>query len=290
MKKMLICLTSICLALTLSFVSVYAQDVNNNEPKEIVITNDEYTMLLEEARQYETKSRSVLAMSEEEESRYIAVKNAIENYPNFIYEQQKLSDEELRAQYYTDEQIAAIRAFDGDESLIPMAAASVSATLTATEFNYNSSSNRTYLAVRLTGSWSGTPAIRSQDTVAIQLGGTTSNYMEVSSSGRVTFDNGKVLTNLNSLGQTNGRIFKFGMQYNGSTMRSFQFTFRGFGDGRMTGSSYAAVYAHYTLSLSSPSYGVDFTGKSITGYGISFGIKSGFTVMFQSFKTLSSYI
>jgi len=118
--------------------------------------------------------------------------------------------------------------------------------------------------------------IRSQDTVALRLGGTTSNYIEASSTGKVTFDNGIVLTSLNSRGETNGRLYKFGMQYNGSTMRSFEFTFRGFGDGKMTGSSYAAVYAH--------------ARKDISGCGISFGIESGFDELYYDFKNISKYI
>lgn len=289
MRKMLLCLTSFGVVFSSVFTGVKAQELGDVQAEEIIICKDEYTMLLDEAKNYESKQKSASTMSTEENARYVEVKNAIENYPNFIYQQQKLSDEELKAQHYTDQQIAAIRAFNGDESLIPLASASVSATLSATEFNYNSSSNRTYLAIRLTGRWSGTPAIRSQDTVALRVGGTTSNYIETSSSGRVTFDNGIVLTNLNTLGQTNGRLFKFGMQYNGSTMRSFQFTYRGFGDGKMTGSSYAAAYAHATI-LANVDFGIDFSGRSISGYGLSFGIKSGYSCMYQSFKSITSYI
>ena len=108
-------------------------------------------------------------MDDTEKESYLEIKKAITDYPNFIYEQQKLSDDELKSQCYTDNQMVAIRACNGDESLIPLASATVSATLSATEFKYYSSSNRTYLAIKLTGKWSGSPLIRSQDTVDLQL-------------------------------------------------------------------------------------------------------------------------
>jgi len=85
-----------------------------------------------------------------------------------------------------------------------------------------------------------------QDTVGLALYGTSSEYVEVSSSGRVTFDNNVVLTDLETRINRNSRMYRFGIQYNGYTMRSFNFTFRGFGDGRMTGSYYTAQYAHAT--------------------------------------------
>ena len=289
MKKVILSLISLSIITYSSFFSVKAQNPKSIETIEETIVNDEYSMLLQEAKMYEAKKQSVLMMDVTEKERYLEVKKAIADYPNFIYEQQKLSDDELKSQCYTDKQIIAIRAFNGDESLIPLASATVSATLSATEFKYYSSSNRTYLAIKLTVKWSGSPLIRSQDTVALRLGGTTSNYIEASSTGKVTFDNGIVLTSLNSRGETNGRLYKFGMQYNGSTMRSFEFTFRGFGDGKMTGSSYAAVYAHATITFNT-GFGIDFSGKDISGCGISFGIESGFDELYYDFKNISKYI
>lgn len=289
MKKFTIYLLSICTGLSCALFSVKTQALDNIETEEVSMVSDEYTMLLDELRNYETKGQSILMMNEAEAERYTELKNAIENYQNFIYEQQKLSEEELKAQYYTDQQIAAIRAFDGDENLLPLASATVSGTLSVTEFNYNSTSNRTYLAIKLKGSWSGTPAIRSQDTVALRVNGTSSNYIEVSSTGKVTFDNGITLNDLNTRGETNGRLYKFGMQYNGSTIRSFEFTYRGFGDGRMTGSSYAAAYAHSTINTS-VGFGINFAGTDISGYGISFGIETFYTEMYYDFKNISSYI
>lgn len=289
MKKLGVCLLSLCMGITCALVNVKAKTLDNIEMEETSIVKDEYTMLLEEIETYEKEGKSVLTMNKAESEYYLEIKKAVEEYPGFIYQQQKLPDEELKKLHYDDQQIAAIRAFNGEESLIPLAAAYVTASLTATEFYYNQNENRTYFAINLLGNWSGSPLIRSQDTVGLGVGGTTSNYIEISSTGRVTFDNGTTITNLSSKGHTNGRQYKFGLTNGNSQLRYFQFTFKGFGDGKMTGSAYSAAYAHAKLTTNL-GFGLDFNGKAVSGYGISIDVKSTFEEMYYDFKTISSYL
>ena len=101
---------------------------------------------------------------------YYKKQKTITDYPNFIYAQQKLSVEKLKSQCYTDNQIITIHTFNGDESLIPLAFATVSATFSGTKFKYYSSSNRIYLAIKLIGKWSESPLIRFQDTITFNTG------------------------------------------------------------------------------------------------------------------------
>lgn len=58
------------MGLSCAIFSAKAQNLDNIETEEISMVNDEYTMLLDEIRCYETAERSVLKMSEVEVERY----------------------------------------------------------------------------------------------------------------------------------------------------------------------------------------------------------------------------
>lgn len=116
-------------------------------------------------------------------------------YHDYIYRLKDLSVDELAEMTFNDEQIYAIKNFDGTDEMASRASATVSAKLTLTKFNYTASDNRTHASATFSGSWTGTPFFKQQDTIGIGMIGSLSRFVKKSSSNEITHYDGSVVRN-----------------------------------------------------------------------------------------------
>ena len=98
-------------------------------------------------------------------------------YKNFIYSLNDRSDEELKYWNYTDEQINAIRNYDGTDEMTLLASATVTGILQITNYTYNSSTNKTTATLKYLGSWNGEPFFKTIDTIGVAFNGSEANYI-----------------------------------------------------------------------------------------------------------------
>lgn len=194
-------------------------------------------------------------------------------YHDYIYRLKDLSVDELAEMTFNDEQIYAIKNFDGTDEMASRASATVSAKLTLTKFNYTASDNRTHASATFSGSWTGTPFFKQQDTIGIGMIGSLSRFVKKSSSNEITHYDGSVVRN--TYGEYNssaGQTYKFGIcDVNARIIKKFTMTYTADADGKNTLMDYGAAYVHFyeMFSVSGLSIGVSGSGASI---GISFSI------------------
>jgi len=212
-------------------------------------------------------------------------------YHDYIYQLKKLSVEELTEMTFNDEQIYAIKNFDGTDEMATRASATVSATLKLTKFNYTASDNRTHASATFSGSWTGTPLYKMQDTIGIGMIGSLSRFVKKSSSNAITHYDGSVVKN--TYGEYNssaGQTYKFGIcDVNGRIFKNFTMTYTADADGKNTLMDYGAAYVHFreTFSVSGVSIGVSGSGASI---GLSFSITKKGDFEWKKIYPQSSYI
>ena len=99
-------------------------------------------------------------------------------YQDYIYKLKELSETELIDLNFDNNQINAIKNFDGSDEMATRASATISATLKLTKFNYTASDNRTHASATFSGSWKGTPFFRQQDTIGIGMIGSLSRFVK----------------------------------------------------------------------------------------------------------------
>ena len=149
MKK----ITKLLLSLSLLFVNA-AIPVNAAEKNiEEIFTyalETEFSHLLNEIEKFESKS--ILRLKSDEYKEYNDLLNAKEEYKKFLYAQKELSVDKLKEQNYTDEQIKALKSFDGSDEIAARASAYVYATASTI------SKTTSLHGVRFNWEWVGTPA------------------------------------------------------------------------------------------------------------------------------------
>lgn len=188
-------------------------------------------------------------------------------YLDYIYKLKELSVNELAEMTFNDEQIYAIKNFDGSDEMATRASATVSATLKLKKFNYTASDNRTHASATFSGSWTGTPLYKQQDTIGIGMIGSVSRFVKKSSSNAITHYDGSVVRN--TYGEYNshaGQTYKFGIcDVKGRIFKKFTMTYTADADGKNTLMDYGAAYVHFyeTFSFSGLSIGVSGRDLSI---------------------------
>lgn len=285
-------LSGVCL-LTISSTPINANDEDLMKyapaPKSIEI--NEYESLVQECNEYENyiKENKQLLTNEEIEN-YNNVKDIKNKYHDYIYEQQKLSVDELKSQNYTDEQIQAIKDYDGSEEMTLRASASVSATLKLTKFTYKSSEKRTYASATFTGHWNGSPFVKNQDTIGIGITGSNARFARVGSSNYVKHADGTMYYNTaNKYHSMIGMSYKFGIaNQNLKMIKEFSMTYHALADGKVTVLDYGAAYIHHYQTISN--IGISISVGKEPSIGISFTPTNGGSKMWDKVYTRTSYI
>lgn len=166
-KNMNIFLSIMLFVLPLSFpVSIHANDVltDNDTIKTVVI--NEYQGLLDEIEECQKRAINYsLSSSLNDYEQLTLLIEQKEYFIDFLYQQKQLSIDELKEKNYTDEQIDAIKNFDGSDAMAVAASAYVyvsGATMANTTTKHG---------VRFSWSWMGTPALAGPaitDGIAVQ--------------------------------------------------------------------------------------------------------------------------
>ena len=212
-------------------------------------------------------------------------------YHDYIYKLKELSVNELAEMTFNDEQIYAIKNFDGSDEMATRASATVSATLKLKKFNYTASDNRTHASATFSGSWTGTPLFKQQDTIGIGMIGSLSRFVKKSSSNAITQYDGSVVRN--TYGEYNssaGQTYKFGIcDANARIFKRFTMTYTADAGGKNTLMDYGAAYVHFydRFNVSGLSIGVSGSGANI---GISFNITKNGDFEWKKVYPQRSYI
>lgn len=166
--------------------------------EEYKIESNEYLELRSSQIMMEEISKSnINILTDEDRKYYSEIKNAIDEYPAYIYRMKELSINQLKNRNYTDEQIEAIKNYDGSENMTSLAAATVTGTYSISNYRYDSSANLTYATGNATATWQGTPFFQLVDQFAIALGAGVGNFIHQSSSCTATYkgyNSGKTFT------------------------------------------------------------------------------------------------
>ncbi len=104
---------------------------------------------------------------------------------------EKYSDKELREYYnYKDEQIYAIRNFDGTEAMRMLAAATMNFNFYESAYNYNSVTDVTYLTVNYSMNTNGIDTSNYQRNIALGALGSQASYFHISSNVTAIYTSG----------------------------------------------------------------------------------------------------
>ena len=153
--------------LCLSFPkSIHANDVLTDTDTIKTVVINEYQGLLDEIEECQKRIINYsLSSSLNDYNQLASLIEQKEYFIDFLYQQKQLSNDELRQQNYTDEQITALKNFDGSDTMAVTASAYVyvsGATMANTTTKHG---------VRFSWSWMGTPALAGPgitDGVAVQ--------------------------------------------------------------------------------------------------------------------------
>lgn len=269
MRKIVIVLISL---LMIPIQPLFALSADSEEAcEEAFFSGNEYVQMLNQYEEYE-KLAKTKSLIKADWKCLTELKNAISSYPEYIVSLQSYSDEELRKYNFNDGQIYAIRHYDGSEEMTKAASASVSGSLSK-QYSYNGSTNKTTVTVTFTATWSGVPFIRADDTAAVGITGSTANFNKSSVSGKITKQNGTTVNLTNGeYTSMKGYKYKFGIPDGDGVIKKVTIVYKGVAQGKVTVYDYGGCYAHRTVSIGAPSFGI-----SISSTGPSFGLS--FTVL-----------
>ena len=240
---------------------------------------------------YNVKKARRTANYDQNQEELLEILKKRQEYHDYIYELKELPESELVDLTFNNDQINAIKNFDGSDEMATRASATVSATLRLTQFNYTASDNRTHASATFSGSWNGTPLYKLQDTIGIGMIGSLSRFVKRSSSNAITHYDGNVVRN--TYGEYNssaGQTYKFGIaNVNAKVFKNFTMTYSADADGKNTLMDYGAAYVHFyeTFSVTGLSIGVSGSGASI---GISFSVTKDGDVEWKNVYPRSTYI
>lgn len=243
----------------LSSPNVFAYE----DSKEMVF--NEFDGLLEKIDQSKTT---------EERQYYESLK---EEYKDHVYLLKSTSVSELKKLNFNEEQIKAIKQFDGSDELAALSSAYVAASLTLNDFYYNSSLNRTYIDFTFTGCWVGTPFWKLQDFTMVGAAGSAARFAQNGYSNQITFNGGQSVSNTNNTYYSmSGVVHKFGIIYGSADnfMSGFYVNYKGIADGQVTIAEYGGRYVHSYQSVDISGLSVGVSAGGTGGYGVSFGISA----------------
>lgn len=276
---------SIMLSSILEFNNVlaYEPDISYNlvdENKE-VLNQNEFVSIVSEIESYKQKKY----LKSNDFKQYNQLLKAKDDYKDYIRSLNNLSDNELKEQNYTESQIFAIRNYDGSDEMTARAAASVTGTLSKTEYKYSSSTKKTYLTATFTVKWKGTPIYKHDDIIAIGIGGSEAGYYESSHSLKVNKAGGNSNTNTRYTVYSGAGVsakFKIQDPRYFKVFESATLTYRAVAGGKVTVSGISAIYCHWELSVgNSASFSISSSGPSI-----SFNVGPAWTTEYRTAKTL----
>lgn len=135
-----------------------------NSDLETTVTISEYEMIKQLREEYEKNSK-YKEMTEDEIDN---LKNYEADYVKHIEEMNKLTDDELKILGYNQEQINAIRNFDGTDEYIAKSSARVSLSISKNSSSY--SGGKTKLNVKVRFVWSGVPTFLFKDGFGVTNG------------------------------------------------------------------------------------------------------------------------
>lgn len=101
------------------------------------------------------KSKQLLTKSNKISGELANVQNEITSFKNHIYELKELPVEELKRYNYNDNQIEAIKTYDGSEEKSIMASATMTFSVKKNTLSYNSSTGLSTVKATVTFTWSG---------------------------------------------------------------------------------------------------------------------------------------
>lgn len=251
----------------------------------------EYGAIMQRLANYKVKKARSIVNYDSNQEELLEILKKRKEYHDYIYELKELPESQLVDMTFDDDQIDAIKNFDGSDEMATRASATISASLTLTQFNYTASDNRTHASATFSGRWNGTPLYKMQDTIGIGMIGSLSRFVKKSSSNAITHYDGSVVRD--TYGEYNssaGQTYKFGIaNVNGKVFKNFTMTYSARADGKNTLMDYGAAYAHFydMFTITGLSIGVSGTDASI---GISFTITKNGDIEWKNVYPRSTYI
>ncbi len=180
------------------------------------------------------------------------------------------SNEELEYLGYTDDQIYAIRNYDGSSEMLNRASATVTGSVWVSNRTYEN--NKTRVTIICDGKKNGSFVLNFQDNLALSLLGSGANFFPSSSHMTVRYADGHTV-NATATENDSGVVFRFGIPQ----MTSFSASYTGVADGDVRVIRYGAAYGHNTVSISIDGISID---TSLT-VGISFSFKNKCDKIFE---------
>lgn len=285
MKKNRIFITLLSISMILAVflipsIKVEANDKITFKDIEVVETNEFLSVINEKEKLVDEMNTGIVTIDKLEY--YSTLCQMEEEIKNHIMSLKTLSVDELKEYNYTDEQITAIKKYDGSYELTVAASAYVSASMTKTAYSYNSSTNKTTFSARFTGQWVGSPAFKSIDEIGIAVGGSEAGFSTLSSSTTVYYNDGsstKQYGKRDYFGGSVHQIYLTSTNGNASFMKSYSMSITLVAGGKVSVAGLAADYVHQSISFG--------TGLSISVSGIapSFSIGTGWSEEFYDYKT-----
>lgn len=263
-------------------IKVEANDKMNFKDTKVVETNEFLSVIGEKEKLENDLSKGIITMDKVEY--YATLCQMEEEIKDYIMSLKNLPVAELKEYNYTDEQITAIKNYDGSYELTVAASAYVVAALANTVFSYNPSTNKTTFTGRFTGEWKGTPVYKSIDEIGIAVGGSEASFSPVSSSTTVLYYDGSTAKQYGTRDYFGGsvhQIYLTSRNGNASFMRSFSMSVTLIAGGKVTIAGLAVDYAHQSISFG--------TGLSISVNGVtpSFSLGVGWSEEFYDFDTFT---
>lgn len=292
-KKLSVLFLSIFTFISVLPLQVYAEDEDlmKYAPSEKSYVMNEYEGILNQIEDYESKIKMRITLDAHEQDDFQELLKVKNDYKDYIYEKKKLTTEQLKEENFTNDQIDAIKNYDGSEGLTLRASPSISATLRLNSFYYKAKENRTYAGATFKGHWNGSPFYKMQDNTAIGITGSKARFARLGSSNYVKHNNGTIYYNTNNKYYSMaGVAYSFGIcDVNRKIIKEFSMTYNAIADGKVTVMDYGASYAHIKEGITgvSLSVGVSASGGSL---GLSFSIGKKADMMWENTYTKTSYI
>lgn len=241
---------SVCCAFCLLLMSAFTNVVNATGDV-LTFTQTEYEAILQHHASQPFSLEAETSLNED-----------LQKLEDHIIEMNEKTDEELKYLNYTDDQIFAIRNYDGSPEMLNRASAAVTGSVWASNRTY--SNNKTRVTISCTGTKNGSFVLNFQDNLAISLLGSSANFFPSSSHMTVRYSNGTSVT-ATAREDDSGVVFKFGIPY----MTSFSANYTGVADGDVRVIRYGATYGHNTKSIALDGISID----SDLTIGISFSFE-----------------
>ena len=279
-KSIKILLSFLLCALLLPVCPVSAFEDENllstvSEPKKHYQVS-EYGVIMQKLTDYKRNKTKHISSLNSQDDELLEIMKERKEYQDYIYNLKELSESELLDLNFDNNQINAIKNFDGSDEMAMRASATISATLKLTKFNYTASDNRTHASATFSGNWNGTPLYKRQDTIGIGMIGSLSRFVKKSSSNAITHYDGSVVKNTyGEYKSLAGQTYKFGIASDyAHVFKKFTMTYTAYADGKNTLMDYGAAYVHFKEEIPSVGLSIGVSGKD-SSIGISFSIDAG---------------